>query len=69
MMAAPLARLGLTRDSVILPLVVLASVAGYLATEPPPTQWGYAEWLRALSFAAGLVAAQLSTSVLPKGQA
>jgi hypothetical protein len=54
----------ITRDSLILSLVVLGSVAGYFATLPTPWLWDWAQWMNCIVFTSGLIAAKLSSSML-----
>lgn len=54
----------ITRDSWILVLVIVGSVAGYFATLPNPLMWEWAQWMNFVVFVSGLIAAKLSTSQL-----
>ena len=54
----------ITRDSWILVLVIVGSVAGYFATLPNPLLWEWAQWMNFVVFVSGLIAAKLSTSQL-----
>ena len=54
----------LTRDSVLWGLGIAGAVLTYLIASPPPTQWDYAEWLKALAFAVATVAAKMGSSPL-----
>jgi hypothetical protein len=54
----------LTRDSWVLTLVIIGSIAGYFATLPNPLQWEWAQWMNFIVYVAGLIAAKLSTSAL-----
>lgn len=54
----------LNRDSILWWLVIIGSVAGYLATVPPPTQWTWAQSMNAIVVICGLVAAKFSGSGL-----
>ena len=54
----------ITRDSWILVLVIVGSIAGYFATLPNPLLWEWAQWMNFVVFVSGLVAAKLSTSQL-----
>jgi len=54
----------MTRDSWGLVLVIIASIAGYFATLPPPLEWTWAQWMNFVVFVAGLIATKLSGSGL-----
>jgi len=54
----------ITRDSWILVLVIVGSIAGYFATLPNPLLWEWAQWMNFVVFVSGLIAAKLSTSQL-----
>jgi hypothetical protein len=54
----------ITRDSWVLVLVIVGSIAGYFATLPNPLLWEWAQWMNFIVFVSGLVAAKLSTSQL-----
>ena len=54
-----------TRDSWVLVIAGLASVLTYLQASPPPTQWDYAEWVKAIAMLVGIISAQLGWSPLP----
>lgn len=54
----------ITRDSWILTLVIVGSIAGYFSTLPPPWTWPWAQLMNFIVFVSGLVAAKLSTSKL-----
>ena len=54
----------INRDSFVLVLVILGSIAGYFATLPPPWEWPWAQWMNFVVFASGLIAAKLSASIL-----
>jgi hypothetical protein len=58
----------MTRDSWLLPLGVAGAIVGYLLTMPPPTVWGYIDYLHGAAFLIGLAAAQAGNSWL-KGKA
>ena len=54
----------ITRDSWILVLLLVGSIAGYFATLPNPLTWAWAQWMNCLVVVTGLIAAKLSTSTL-----
>lgn len=54
----------ITRDSWVLVLVIVGSIAGYFATLPNPLTWEWAQWMNCVVFVSGLIAAKLSTSQL-----
>jgi len=55
----------ITRDSVVWAVAALTAAVGYLmAAERPFMDWGYREWLQALSFGLVWVAGKLSASKL-----
>lgn len=54
-----------TRDSLVWGLSIAAAVLTYLIAAPPPTEWGYADWLQAAAFAVATLSGKLATSPLP----
>ena len=58
----------LNRDSILWWLLIIGSIAGYLATVPPPTEWSWAQSMNAVVVIAGLMAAKLSGSGLAGSQ-
>jgi hypothetical protein len=52
------------RDSWILILVILGSIAGYFATLPDPRTWDWPQYCNVVVFITGLIAARLSKSDL-----
>ena len=54
-----------TRDSAIWWLAIVAAVLTYLIAAPPPTQWDYYEWLKAIAFGVATISGKLATSPLP----
>jgi hypothetical protein len=55
----------LTRDSIILTLVIVGSIAGYLALGPSPATWTWQQWMQAVVTISGILAGKLATSPLP----
>lgn len=55
------------RDSWVLWLGVAVAVVGYLSQAGPPTQWGYAEWIKFAMFILVWASGKLATSPL-KGE-
>lgn len=56
----------LNRDSMLLWLgLLIASVTYLITTAKPPTEWGYLEWLQAVSFVLAWASGKLATSPLP----
>jgi hypothetical protein len=60
-----LARIGLTRDSVLLDLAAVAAALTYLGTQPPPWEWNYYQWIAAMSGAVIWYTQRQKTSGLP----
>ena len=55
----------INRDSLMFWLLLAVAVVGYLTTAgKPPTQWGYMEWLQAVSFVLAWVTGKLMGSPL-----
>jgi hypothetical protein len=54
----------ITRDSWVLILLIVGSIAGYFVTLPNPLTWNWAQWMNFVVVASGLIAAKLSTSKL-----
>jgi uncharacterized membrane protein YeaQ/YmgE (transglycosylase-associated protein family) len=52
------------RDSILWWIVIIGSVAGYLATVPPPTAWTWGQSMNAVVVICGLLGAKLSGSGL-----
>lgn len=55
----------LTRDSAALWLPVIGAVITYLLASPPPTQWSYYDWLRAIAAFVAAFSMKQMTSGLP----
>jgi hypothetical protein len=56
----------LTRDSLVLWLVIASSLLGYLQSEPlPPWQWPWHEWTKFAMFIVGVFLGKLQVSPLP----
>lgn len=53
-----------TRDSLFLTLTTFSAALGYLAVNPDPRMWSYADWVKAMAFLIGVITAKLSTSPL-----
>lgn len=59
-------KFGFTRDSLLMYALAAGAALGYLATAPtPPTEWGYRDWLNALTVAIAWIVGKLQTSPLP----
>lgn len=55
----------MTRDSLSWWLALALAVLGYLVTaQKPPIEWGYMEWLQALTFVLAWLSGKLATSPL-----
>lgn len=58
----------MTRDSVIWWLAILAAIAAYLGSAPPPTDWTYPQWVQAISFVIATLSGKFATSPLPHSE-
>ena len=54
----------LTRDSWLLTLSILGAALAYCAAAPPPTEWTYPEYIKAIAFLVATVSGKLATSPL-----
>lgn len=57
-----------TRDSFILPIIVIGAIFTYLSQCPPVFVWTYADWIKGGAFLFGVLAAQLGLSPLKKSE-
>jgi hypothetical protein len=53
-----------TRDSIVWWLGIVGAALLYLSQGDAPTQWTYADWIKAASFAVATVSGKLATSPL-----
>lgn len=57
----------MTRDSWAWVVLTIGGALGYLVLQPPPTEWGYYDWLQHLGVGAIWLGSQLGNSPL-KGE-
>lgn len=55
----------MSRDSIVLWLGIIGASVAYLMLCPPPWDWGYQDYLKALAFLVATVSGKLATSPLP----